>query len=85
MTTTELLQIKNLIKEAELQSAKSEGKIEAIKKEWEEKYGFTSVNDAQLKLDELKNELENSTNRLNKLYSELQSSQDWEKLSKELN
>lgn len=85
MTANELLKIKDLIKKAELESAKAEGQIESIKKEWKEKYGFDSVNKANEKLEELKQELENSTNRLNKIYNELLESQDWDKLEEELN
>lgn len=85
MTTNELLKIKDLIKKSELESAKAEGQIESIKKEWKEKYGFDSINKAEIKLEELKQELENSNNRLNKLYKELEESQDWDKLEEELN
>jgi hypothetical protein len=85
MTTNELLKIKDLIKKSELESAKAEGQIESIKKEWKEKYGFDSINKAEMKLEELKQELENSNNRLNKLYKELEESQDWDKLEEELN
>lgn len=85
MTTNELLKIKDLIKKSELESAKAEGQIESIKKEWKEKYGFDSINKAEIKLEELKQELENSNNRLNKLSNELLESQDWDKLEEELN
>lgn len=84
MTANELLKIKDLIKKAELESAKAEGQIESIKKEWKEKYNFTSLDKANEKLEELKQELENSTNRLNKVYNELLESQDWDKLEEEL-
>lgn len=85
MITDKLLKIKSLINKSKLESAKSEGRMESIKKGWKEKYGFDSVNKANEKLEELKQELENSTNRLNKVYNELLESQDWDKLEEELN
>lgn len=84
MDTREFQRIKNIISEAELESAKSQGTKESIEKSWKEEYGFSTLEEAVEKKKELEEELELSNSRLDKLTAELENSQDWDKLEEEL-
>lgn len=85
MELKEFERIKRLIKEAELKSAKSQGVIDSITRSWQEKYGFSTVEEAETKLKELEEEKKRIDERLEKLMKELYESYDWDKLEGELN
>ena len=85
MELKEFERIKRLIKEAELKSAKSQGVIDSITKGWEEKYGFSTVEEAEKKVKELEEEKARIDERLEKLMRDLTDSYDWDRLEKELN
>lgn len=80
----ELEKIKGLIKKAELESAKAEGQLERIKETWKEEYGTDDVEVVLAKLEDLKAEKEKISGKIEKLYNELITSKDWEKISEEL-
>lgn len=80
----EVQKIKEMINQAELENAKNLGVIENIKKNWEETYGTDDPVELKKKLEEMKSDEENTKERLNKLYSDLMESQDWEQLEEEL-
>ena len=53
MTTTEFESIKNKIKQLELGAATAKGKIETIENNWQKKYGFSTLEEAKKKREEL--------------------------------
>lgn len=80
----EVQKIKEMINQAELENAKNLGVIENIRKNWKETYGTDDPVELKKKLEEMKYDEENTKERLNKLYSDLMESQDWEQLEEEL-
>ena len=84
MDLREFERIKELIKKAELKSAKSQGVIDSITSNWKEKYGFSTVEEAEAKLREMVEEKKMIETRLDKLMSDLIESYNWDELEKEL-
>lgn len=80
MTPSEFEKIKNEIKEIELSSASSEGKIETIENNWEKKYGFRTLEEAKKKRDEINKDIAEKTETRNKLMEQLESSYDWKSI-----
>lgn len=85
MDTREFERIKRLIKDAEIESAKAQGVLDNIKKDWREKFGTDDINEIRKKLDELKEERDKLDSRLNNLYMKLENSYDWDALERQLN
>jgi hypothetical protein len=56
MTELEFTQLKNKIKDKELQSATAKGKQDSILELWKTKYGCSSLEEAKVKLEEIKKE-----------------------------
>lgn len=84
MNVKEVERIKNLIQDAELSNAKSQGIIENIQKEWKEKFGTDKLEDVEKELEKLQEELKQSDDRLEQLEKKLNDSYDWDKLEEEL-
>lgn len=80
MTPSEFEKIKNEIKEIELSTASSEGKIETIENNWEKKYGFRTLEEAKKKRDEINKDIAEKTESRNKLMEQLESSYDWKSI-----
>lgn len=80
MTPSEFEKIKNEIKEIELSSASSEGKIETIENNWEKKYGFRTLEEAKKKRDEINKDIAEKTETRNKLMEQLESSYNWKSI-----
>ena len=80
MTPSEFEKIKNEIKEIELSTASSEGKIETIENNWEKKYGFRTLEEAKNKRDEINKDIAEKTETRNKLMEQLESSYDWKSI-----
>lgn len=78
MTTTEFETIKIKMNKLELDAASSKGKIESIESGWKKKYGFTGLDDAKKKRDELNKEIADKTEKRNKLMNQLETSYDWD-------
>lgn len=77
-------QINELISKAEMESAKNSVLIENIESEWKKKFGTADISVIKTKLEEMKSDLSNSKDRLNKVYSDLMKAQNWEELEEEL-
>ena len=77
-------EIKNLISKCEIESAKAQGIIESIKKQWKAEFGTDDEKEIEQKLQELKAEFVQSNERLESLYCKLVDSYDWEQLEDEL-
>ena len=84
MNVKEVERIKNLIQDAELSNAKSQGIIENIQKEWKYKFGTDKLEDVEKELEKLQEELKQSDDRLEQLEKKLNDSYDWDKLEEEL-
>ena len=84
MNVKEVERIKNLIQDAELSNAKSQGIIENIQKEWKDKFGTDKLEDIEKELEKLQEELKQSDDRLEQLKKKLNDSYDWDKLEEEL-
>ena len=80
MTIKEFEDIKGKINKLELDAASSKGKIESIESNWKKKYGFTSLEDAKKKRDEINKEITDKTDTRNKLMEKLQKSFDWDSI-----
>ena len=78
MTTTEFESIKNKIKQLELGAATAKGKIETIESNWQKKYGFSTLEEAKKKREELKSEIAEKTEKRNELMDKLENSFDWD-------
>ena len=57
MNVKEVERIKNLIQDAELSNAKSQGIVENIQKEWKDKFGTDKLEDVEKELKKLQEEL----------------------------
>lgn len=84
MNVKEVERIKNLIQDAELSNAKSQGIIENIQKEWKDKFGTDKLEEVEKELEKLQEELKQSDDRLEQLEKKLNDSYDWDKLEEEL-
>ena len=85
MDIKKVQEIKDLISKNKIESAKAKGVIENIEAEWLEKYGTKDIKEIEKKIAEMENELKASDERLEKLYNNLLSAYDWDKLEEELN
>lgn len=85
MDIKKVQEIKDLISKNKIESAKAKGVIENIEAEWQEKYGTKDIKEIEKKIAEMENELKASDERLEKLYNNLLSAYDWDKLEEELN
>ena len=77
-------EIKDLIKRTEIESAKSQGLLDSIKKKWKADFGTDDVEEIKDKLKEMEGELDKSNARLEVLHNKLEESYDWDKLEEEL-
>ena len=84
MNVNEMQNIKELIEKAEIESAKSQGQQDAIKKEWMKTYGTDDVNEIRKIKDNLEKELNKTEERKEVLYNKLLESYDWDELEAEL-
>jgi flagellar biosynthesis/type III secretory pathway protein FliH len=75
-------EIKGLVAKAELREARAQGVIESIQKGWKEGYGFSTLEEAKKKHEELVEQLEGYTERQNSYYEKLLALCDWEALKK---
>ena len=84
MDVEKVNEIKDLISKCEIESAKAQGIIESIKKQWKAEFGTDDEKEIEKKLEELKTEFVQSSERLESLYCKLVDSYDWEQLEDEL-
>ncbi len=84
MNIEKVNEIKGLISKCEIESAKSQGIIENIKKQWKADYGTDDEKEIEEKLQEMNSELKKSNERLETIYNKLVGSYDWEQLEEEM-
>ena len=84
MDIKKVQEIKETIAKCEIESAKSQGIIENIKKQWKEDYGTGDEKEIEQKLREMNSELKQSNERLETIYNKLVNSYDWEQLEDEM-
>lgn len=78
MDAKEFEQIKEKVKSLELESAAAKGKQESIIERWKQEYGFTTVEEAVKKRDELKKESEDKQSKRDGYFEKLKSMVSWE-------
>lgn len=77
-------EIEEIIKKAQLKSAKAEGVIESIEKEWEKKYGTSDVEEIKKIQKNLQKEITECEEKESELLEKLENICDWDELEKEL-
>ena len=85
MNANEVEKINNLIEQAQIESAKSKGKIEQIEKDWKEKYGTLNLDEIISIKDKMESDLKSKEKEVESLYDDLVNGYDWEQLEEELN
>jgi hypothetical protein len=73
-------EIKRLIQEAEVKSAKAQGVIDSLEEKWKDRFGEGSVKIAKERLAELKEKIEKQEKRKAELEEELENLYDWDEL-----
>ena len=80
MTEQEFIEIKNKIKNKELESATAKGKQDSIVEMWKTKYGCNSLEEARKKFEELKVEKVEKEKKRDEYFEKLKSITNWEKV-----
>ena len=80
MTEQEFTEIKNKIKNKELESATAKGKQDSIIELWKTKYGCNTLEEAKKKLEELKVEKIDKEKKRDEYFEKLKNITDWNKL-----
>lgn len=80
----EVEEIEELIGKAEIEMAKADGQIQALKAQWKKNYGTDDINEIKEILKKSKLELSKTQERLEILYRKLFGLHDWEALEEEL-
>ena len=71
MNEKEFLEMKERIRALEKKSAEANGKLEAIKERWQKEYGFSDVESARKKLEEMKADILRKTEKRDELFGKL--------------
>ena len=77
MTEQEFTDIKNKIKDKELESATAKGKQDTIIEMWKTKYNCNTLEEAKKKLEELKKESEEKNKKRDEYFEKLKSITNW--------
>ena len=78
MNLQEFQTIKDEIKQKEISNATATGKMNSIEESWKNKYGISTLEEAEKKLAELKKESEEKEKTRDEYFKKLQSLVDWE-------
>lgn len=84
MNVNEVERINNIIDKVQIESAKSEGQIDVIKKEWKKKYGTDDVTEIKKIKANLEEELKKTEERKQVVYDKIVDSNNWDELEEEL-
>lgn len=80
MTEKEFEEIKTKIKDKEIENAQAKGKMESIQEMWKNKYGCSSLQEAEDKLKELKSEAEKKAAKRDEYFEKLEKIADWKNI-----
>lgn len=80
MTVEEVQDIQKKINAAGQTKAKAEGAIERIQKDWKEKYGFETIEEAEEQLEKLRKRRKSFDAKEDELLDELDALVDWDSL-----
>ena len=72
MDLSKFTELKNKVKQAELDNATALGKKQAIQQNWKQTYGFDTVEQAQAKLQEIQKQNKDKAEKQQKLLQQLQ-------------
>ena len=78
MNLQEFQTIKDNIKQKEISNATATGKMNSIEESWKNRYGISTLEEAEKKLAELKKESEEKEKTRDEYFKKLQSLVDWE-------
>lgn len=78
MNLQEFQTIKDKIKQKEISNATATGKMNSIEESWKNRYGISTLEEAEKKLAELKKESEEKEKTRDEYFKKLQSLVDWE-------
>jgi hypothetical protein len=78
MNLQEFQTIKDKIKQKEISNATATGKMASIEESWKNRYGISTLSEAEKKLAELKKESEEKEKTRDEYFKKLQSLVDWE-------
>ena len=78
MNELEFSSIKAKIKEREIKNAQAKGQITSIEEMWKSKYECSSLEEAEKKLREIKEENEKKFAKRNEYFEKLEKLVDWE-------
>lgn len=78
MTEKDFEEIKTKINNKEIENAQAKGKMESIEEVWKNKYGCNSLEEAEEKLSELKNEEQKKATKRDEYFEKLKNLTDWE-------
>ena len=81
MNLQEFQTIKDKIKQKEISNATATGKMNSIEESWKNRYGISTLEEAEKKLAELKKESEEKEKTRDEYFKKLQSLVDWETVS----
>lgn len=85
MEAREFERIKGLISKAEIESAKAQGTIDNIRKNWLKEYGTDDIDEITNKFKELCDERDNLEKKMGEIWDKLYSSCNWDELERKLN
>ncbi len=84
MNVKDVERIQGIISEAEIKSAKAQGSLDSVKKQWKELFGKDDIASAKAYLESLKADIEKTQKECEELYNELMQCADWDALEEEL-
>ena len=78
MTEKDFEEIKTKINDKEIENAQAKGKMESIEEVWKNKYGCNSLEEAEKKLSELKDEEQKKAAKRDEYFEKLKNLTNWE-------
>jgi adenylate kinase family enzyme len=80
MTIKQFEALKEKFENLKNKKAKAEGKLETIEIEWDDKYGFTDIESANKKKNEIEKEIEKLEKKKENVIEKLENITDWEEI-----
>ena len=78
MTGEDIIRIKKKIEAKKVQRIKAETTIENVQKEWKDKYGINSLEEAEAKIESLNEDIQKTDKQIERVSAKLEELTDWE-------
>ena len=78
MTAEDIIRLRKKVEAKKEERIKAQTTVDNIMKEWKEKHGIETVEQAQAKVDELKQEIEKTNKQIETVSDKLEELTDWE-------